>query len=99
MILIKDTEPMEDKQPVRISASRGRGGDDMIYLRDRDPESNGKPVRICAQVNRDLDDISFRGAHADRNFHQVIELGSSQVTNTITSVQKDNIVWIEKQLD
>jgi hypothetical protein len=50
-------------------------------------------------VNRDLDDISFRGAHADRNFHQVIELGSAEVTNTITSVQKDNIVWIEKQLD
>lgn len=71
----------------------------MTYIRDRDPQSQGRPVRICAQVNRDLDDISFRGAHADRNFHQVIELGSAEVTNTITSVQKDNIVWIEKQLD
>jgi hypothetical protein len=87
---------MEDKNPIRVSASRGRGGVvPMIYLRDRAPESYGKPVRICAQVNRNLDDMSFRGAHADRYFHQVIELGSSQVTNTITSVQKDNIVWIE----
>ena len=58
MILIKDTEPSEDMNPVRISASRGRGG--------------------------------------QRPFHQVIELGSSQVTNTITSVQKDNLVWIER---
>jgi hypothetical protein len=57
MILIKDTEPTADKAKVRISASRGRGG--------------------------------------QRPFHQVIELGSSQATNTITSVQKDNLVWIE----
>lgn len=78
---------------------RGERTEAMIYLRDRDPQSYGKPVRICAQVNRDLDDISFRGSHANRNFHQVIELGSSQVTNTITSVQKDNIVWIEVFLD
>ena len=71
----------------------------MMYLYDRVPESYGSPVRICQQVNRDLDDISFRGAHSNRNFHQVIELGSAEVTNTITSVQKDNIVWIERQLD
>lgn len=74
------------------------GGYDMMYLRDRDPESYGKSVRICSQVNRDVDDVSFRGAHADRNFHQVIELGSAEVTNTITSVQKDNILWIEREI-
>lgn len=74
------------------------GGYAMTYLRDRDPQSYGRPVRICSQVNRDVDDVSFRGAHADRNFHQVIELGSAEVTNTITSVQKDNILWIEREI-
>ena len=62
----------------------------MTYLYDRDPDSRAAPVRVCAQVNRDLDCLSFRGAHADRNFHPV--------TNTITSVQKDNLVWIEREL-
>lgn len=98
MLLIKDTEPSADMAKVRISASRGRGGQTMTYLYDRDPDSRAAPVRICSQVNRDLDCLSFRGAHADRNFHQVIELGSAQVTNTITSVQKDNLVWIEREL-
>ena len=95
MLLIKDTEPSADMAQVRISASRGRGGQTMTYLYDRDPDNRAASVRICSQVNRDLDCLSFRGAHADRNFHQVIELGSAQVTNTITSVQKDNLVWIE----
>ena len=61
MILIKDTEPIADKEFVRISASRGRGG---------------------------------YGKHLT----QVIELGSSLATNAITSVQKDNIVWIEREV-
>ena len=69
-----------------------------MYLRDRDPASSNDSVRVCSSVNRDLDCISFRGPHADRNFHQVIELGSSRVTNTITSVQKDNLVWIERMI-
>ena len=98
MILIKDTEPSEDMKPVRISASRGRGGQNMTYLRDRCPEDYGKPVRVCSSVNRDIDCVSFRGPHGDRPFHQVIELGSSKATNTITSVQKDNLVWIEIEL-
>ena len=97
MILIKDTEPTADKAKVRISASRG-GGQTMMYLRDRCPETVDGNVRVCSMVNRDIDDISFRGAHADRNFHQVIELGSSKATNTITSVQKDNLVWIEREM-
>lgn len=95
MLLIKDTEPSADMAQVRISASRGRGGQTMTYLYDRDQDCRAAPVRVCAQVNRDLDCLSFRGAHGNRNFHQVIELGSAQVTNTITSVQKDNLVWIE----
>jgi hypothetical protein len=49
-------------------------------------------------VNRDVEEVNFRGAHGNRPFHQVIELGSSQATNTITSVQKDNLVWIEREL-
>ena len=98
MILIKDTEPSEDMKPVRISASRGRGGQAMMYLRDRCPEDKDQPVRVCSSVNRDVEEISFRGPHGERPFHQVIELGSSQVTNTITSVQKDNLVWIERDI-
>jgi len=50
-------------------------------------------------VNRDVEEVSFRGPHGERPFHQVIELGSSQATNTITSVQKDNLVWIERIID
>lgn len=94
MILIKDTEPNEDMKPVRISASRGRDYP-TTYLRDRFPEYGGGNVRVCSMVNRDVEEVSFRGPHGERPFHQVIELGSSQVTNTITSVQKDNLVWIE----
>ena len=96
MILIKDTEPSEDMKPVRISASRGRGAE--TYLRDRCPEYGGGNVRVCAMVNRDVENVGFRGPHGERPFHQVIELGSSQATNTITSVQKDNLVWIEREL-
>ena len=81
-------------KPVRISASRGRGA--TTYLRDRCPEDGNQPVRVCTSVNRDVEDVSFRGPHGERPFHQVIELGSSQATNTITSVQKDNLVWIER---
>lgn len=96
MMLIKDTEPSEDMAHIRISASRGRGGQSMTYLYDRSPKDDAAPVRVASSVNRDLDDLSFRGAHATRNFHQVIELGSSRFTNTITSVLKDNLVWIER---
>lgn len=70
----------------------------MLFLYDRSPSSCLASVRVCASVNRDLDDLSFRGAHASRRFRQVLELGSAQVTNTITSVQKDNLLWIEKFL-
>ncbi|GEM_PF-1660694 len=96
MMLIKDTEPSEDMARIRISASRGRGGQSMTYLYDRSPKDDTAPVRVASSVNCDLDDLSFRGAHATRNFHQVIELGSSRFTNTITSVLKDNLVWIER---
>ena len=70
----------------------------MTYLYDRCPEASEAPVRVAASVNRDLDNLSFRGAHAHRRFHQVIELGSAVATNTITSVQKDNLLWIERDL-
>lgn len=68
----------------------------MTYLYDRSPHDASAPVRVVSSVNRDLDDLSFRGPHGYRRFHQVLELGSSQFTNTITSVQKDNLVWIER---
>ena len=70
----------------------------MMYLRDRCPEDGDGNVRVCSMVNRDIEQVSFRGPHGERPFHQVIELGSSQATNTITSVQKDNLVWIEKEM-
>ncbi|GAY28446.1 hypothetical protein [Prevotella sp. MGM1] len=69
-----------------------------MYIYDRYPEESSAGVRIATSVNRDLDNLSFRGAHADRRFHQVIELGSEKFTNTITSVQKDNLLWIERLL-
>jgi hypothetical protein len=68
----------------------------MTYLYDRCPADANASVRVVSSVNRDLDDLSFRGPHEHRRFHQVLELGSSQFTNTITSVQKDNLVWIER---
>lgn len=69
-----------------------------MYIYDRYPEASSAGVRIAISVNRDLDNLSFRGAHAGRRFHQVIELGSEKFTNTITSVQKDNLLWIERLL-
>lgn len=56
------------------------------------------PCQSISQAGkRDVEEVSFRGSHGERPFHQVIELGSSQATNTITSVQKDNLVWIERE--
>ena len=69
-----------------------------MYIYDRCPIASSASVRVASSVNRDIDDISFRGTHADRRFHQVIELGSDKFTNTITSVQKYNLLWIERFL-
>lgn len=99
MMVINDIEPDYSLQMVRISASRGRGGYNMTtYIRDRCHDAENKSVRVCSSVNRDLDCISYRGPHSDRPFHQVIELGQWQFTNTITSVSKDNILWIEREI-
>ena len=59
MIIVKDISPEYSPHPVRVSASRGRGGYKMT--------------------------------------RQIIELGHWQFTNTITSVAKDNIIWIERK--
>ena len=60
IVVISDIMPEYSLAPIRISASRGRGGQ----------------YDCC----------------------QHIELGSPITTNTITSVQKDNIVWVERFL-
>ena len=95
-MLIKIPPPARTSA-VCICACRGRRKDNM-YIYDRYPEDSSAGVRIATSVNRDLDNLSFRGAHAGRRFHQVIELGSEKFTNTITSVQKDNLLWIERLL-
>ena len=59
----------------------------MILIKETMPNEDRFPVRSSAS----------RGRGGQRPFHQVIELGSSKATNTITSVQKDNLVWIEKE--
>lgn len=60
----------------------------MILIKDVNPAADMASVRVSASRGR--------GGHGC--LHQVIELGSNLVTNTITSVQKDNIVWIERMM-
>lgn len=67
-----------------------------VIIRERVPDKGR--VRVAQLVNRDLDHISFRGAHAGRNFHQVLELGSHRWTNTLTSISKDNYLWIALEI-
>lgn len=91
---IKPIAPPDAQYAVRICAILGRDKENM-YIYDRCPSASSASVRVASSVNRDLDDLSFRGPHTDRRFHQVIELGSDKFTNTVTSVQKDNLLWIE----
>lgn len=68
----------------------------MMLIKDTEPTDDMHPVRISASRGRNPFALSYRGRATD-DFCQVIELGSAYATNTITSVQKDNILWIERE--
>lgn len=59
----------------------------IVVISDTMPECSLAPIRISASRGR-----------GQYDYCQHIELGSPITTNTITSVQKDNIVWIERFL-
>ena len=61
-----------------------------IYITDNEPWEDMQPVRISASRGRS-------GYKHHHRFRQIIEMGGSDVTNSITSVQKDNILWIERE--
>lgn len=67
----------------------------MFLVRDRLPEYSTAAVRICAMVGRDPNDVGYRGPTRGEPFAQVLELGSAETANTITSVLKDNLLCIE----
>ena len=52
---------------------------------------------ICALRGRDIDNPSFRGC-SNANFHQRFEIQRGGYSNTITSVGKDNLLWITYKL-
>ena len=52
---------------------------------------------ICALRGRDIDNPSFRGC-SNANFHQRFEIQRGGYSNTITSVGKDNLLWVTYKL-
>lgn len=51
-------------------------------------------VLISAQRGRDPDDPTDRKHPSDGRFHQHLEIGG-EVSNTLTSVGKDNLLFFE----
>ncbi len=94
MPYLNPSPPPDTHYAVRVCAIRGRDKENM-YIYDRCPSASSASVRVASSVTRDIDDVTYRGPHSGRRFRQVIELGSDKFTNTITSVQKDNLLWIE----
>lgn len=90
----KPMTPIGAQYIVRVFAIRGMDKENM-YIYDRCPSASSASVRVASSVTRDIDDVTYRGPHSGRRFRKVIELGSDKFTNTITSVQKDNLLWIE----
>lgn len=67
----------------------------VLYVRDVRPSDSSSSVRISASRGRNPSSPKKR-TRSGETFMQFIELGSGVVTNTITSVSKDNWLWIEK---
>ena len=66
-----------------------------LYIRDTHPTSSS--IRISACRGRNL--LSSMKMSGDKQrLVQVIEIGGNLVTNTITSVDKNNWLWIEREL-
>ena len=69
----------------------------VLYVRDVRPSDSFSSVRISASRGRNPLSPKKR-VRSGELFMQFVELGSGVVTNTITSVSKDNWLWIEIDL-
>ena len=69
----------------------------VLYVRDVRPSDSSSSVRISASRGRNPLSPKKR-VRSGETFVQFVEIGSGVVTNTITSVSKDNWLWIEKDL-
>lgn len=69
----------------------------VLYIRDVLPSASYCAIRISACRGRNPLEPTRRSRAGER-FSQFIEIGSGMVTNTITSVDKDNWLWIERDL-
>ena len=69
----------------------------VLYVRDVHSSDSSSPVRISAGRGRNPS-FPKKRARSGETFVQFVEIGSGVVTNTITSVSKDNWLWIEKDL-
>lgn len=68
-----------------------------MYVRDVRSSDSSSPVRFSASRGRNPS-FPKKRARSGEMFVQFVEIGSGVVTNTITSVSKDNWLWIEKDL-
>lgn len=69
----------------------------VLYVRDVRSSDSSSPVRISASRGRNPS-FPKKRARSGEMFVQFVEIGSGVVTNTITSVSKDNWLWIERDL-
>ena len=67
----------------------------VLYVRDVRSSDSSSPVRISASRGRNPS-FPKKRARSGEMFVQFVEIGSDVVTNTITSVSKDNWLWIER---
>lgn len=67
----------------------------VLYVRDVRSSDSSSPVRISASRGRNPS-FPKKRARSGEMFVQFVEIGSGVVTNTITSVSKDNWLWIER---
>lgn len=63
-------------------------------IRDTDPTQLIYSVRVCASRGRNPNNPTERKKCPD--MVQILELGSGKYTSTITSVAKDNYLFIER---
>lgn len=68
-----------------------------MYVRDVRSSDSSSSVRISASRGRNPS-FPKKRARSGEMFVQFVEIGSGVVMNTITSVSKDDWLWIEKDL-
>ena len=69
----------------------------VLYVRDVRSSDSSSSVRISASRGRNPS-FPKKRARSGEMFVQFVEIGSGVVMNTITSVSKDDWLWIEKDL-